>query len=150
VREAVFSVLSSRIDLRDAAVCDLYCGSGAMGIEALSRGAASCTFVDADEGCLAAARANLETVRLEGRTARFVRAKLPLGRPDGPFDLVCCDPPYGEHDLTALLDGLAAPMVVVESDRALDAVAGWETTFARRYGGTLVTVLQRDDQQGRS
>jgi hypothetical protein len=41
-------------------------------------------------------------------------------------------------------------MVVVETDRALDAVAGWETTFSRRYGGTLVTVFERDDQQGRS
>jgi len=131
-------------------VCDLYCGSGAMGIEALSRGAASCTFVDTDAACLTAAQKNLESVGLEHRTARFVRVRLPDGRPSGPFDLVCCDPPYGEFELAPLLDGLLAPVVVVESDHALDAPTDWETTFSRRYGGTLVTVFERDDQTGRS
>jgi 16S rRNA (guanine966-N2)-methyltransferase len=150
VREAVFSVLSSRVDLHDAAVCDLYCGSGAMGIEALSRGASSCTFVDDDAACLAAARRNLESVRLGDREATFVRARLPAGRPSGPFDLVCCDPPYGDVDLDALFDGLDARIAVVESDRSLDAPQGWEATFERQYGGTLVTVLEHVDQQGRS
>ncbi len=150
VREAVFSVLATRLDLHDARVCDLYCGSGAMGIEALSRGAASCTFVDDDDACLAAACRNLELVQLDARTVRFVRARLPFGRPDGPFDLVCCDPPYGELDLAALLDGLDASVVVVETDQPLDAPSGWETTFTRLYGGTLVTVFEPADQQGRS
>jgi 16S rRNA (guanine966-N2)-methyltransferase len=149
VREAVFSVLASRLDLHDATVCDLYCGSGAMGIEALSRGAASCTFVDADAACLTAAQKNLEAVGLE-RTATFVRARLPVGRPGGPFDLVCCDPPYGEFELAPLLDGLVASVVVVESDRTLDAPSGWEATFSRRYGGTLVTVFERDETTGGS
>jgi 16S rRNA (guanine966-N2)-methyltransferase len=151
VREAVFSVLSARLDLHDAVVCDLYCGSGAMGIEALSRGASSCTFVDEDDACLAAARRNLEAVGLEQRAARYVRARLPRGRPSGPFDLVCCDPPYGDAvDLAALLDGLDAGVVVVESDRELDAPKHWEATFSRRYGSTLVTVLDHDVQTGRS
>jgi 16S rRNA (guanine966-N2)-methyltransferase len=154
VREAVFSMLASRLELAGARVADLYCGSGAMGIEALSRGAASCTFVDDDPRCLAAARTNLESVGLADRTAAFVRARLPASRPTGPFDLVLCDPPYGELDrpgvLDGLLDGLDATAVVVESDRDVEAPEGWEATFARRYGGTLVTVLVHGGQQARS
>jgi len=147
VREAVFSSLASRIELGGAAVCDLYCGSGAMGIEALSRGAASCTFVDEDPACLAAARSNVAAAGLEGRDCRFVRATLPRWATPGHVELVVCDPPYGPIDAAALLEGLDAELVVVESDRALDAVPGWEVSTERRYGGTLVTMLAhgRDD-----
>jgi 16S rRNA (guanine966-N2)-methyltransferase len=146
VREAIFSALVARGAVAGASVCDWYCGSGALGIEALSRGAASCTFVDADRRCLDAARANLAAVGLAEREARFVRARLPAGRPLGPVDLVLCDPPYGDLDLAALLDGLDAGLVVVESDRALDAPAGWEAPAPRRYGGTLVTMLTLRDR----
>jgi 16S rRNA (guanine966-N2)-methyltransferase len=150
VREAVFALLHTRFDLHGAVVWDLYCGSGAMGIEALSRGAASCTFVDDDAACVAAARQNLADVKLTDRTAGFVRARLPGGRPRGSVDVVLCDPPYGEFDLSALLDGLQASLVVVESDRALVAPDGWEATLERRYGGTLVTMLQHDDDTAAS
>ena len=144
VREAVFSLLYSRFDLVGAVVWDLYCGSGAMGIEALSRGAAACTFVDDDAGCVAAAKQNLSDVGLGDKTAAFVRARLPGGRPRGHADVVLCDPPYGALELDALLDGLDATLVVVESDRELVVPQGWETTLERRYGGTLVTMLQHD------
>jgi 16S rRNA (guanine966-N2)-methyltransferase len=145
VREAVFSMLQSRVLLEGAIVWDLYCGSGAMGIEALSRGAASCTFVDDDDACLAAARQNLADVGLTARAATFVRARLPAGRPRGAVDVVLCDPPYGAFELDALLAGLDASIVVVESDRELVVPTGWEATRLRRYGGTLVTMLQHDD-----
>jgi len=141
VREAVFSSLEARFGVEGAVVCDLYCGSGAMGIEALSRGATSCAFVDDDPACLRAARRNLEAVGLASRAARFVRARLPGWRPDGPVDLVCCDPPYGEVDVAALLDGVEARVVVLETERALDAPVGWKTSGVHRYGGTLVTML---------
>ena len=143
VREAVFSLLSTRFDLHGAVVWDLYCGSGAMGIEALSRGAAACTFVDDDAGCIAAAKQNLTDVGLSDRTATFVRARLPRSRPRGSVDLVLCDPPYGELELDALLDGLDASLVVVESDRELVVPDAWEATLERRYGGTLVTVVRQ-------
>lgn len=141
VREAVFSSLTARVRLEDAAVCDLYCGSGAMGIEALSRGAASCTFVDDDPGCLTAARRNLEAVGLRVSAATFVRARLPAWRAPTRFDVVLCDPPYGDVDLAAILDGIAAGVVVVESDRDVVVPAGWEASGGRRYGGTLITML---------
>jgi len=145
VREAIFSMLHSRVLIHGAVVWDLYCGSGAMGIEALSRGAASCTFVDDDAACVAAARQNLADVGLTDRAASFVRARLPMGRPRGSADVVFCDPPYGELDLDELFGGLDASLVVVESDRVLVVPAGWEATLERRYGGTLVTMLQHDD-----
>lgn len=145
VREAVFSMLHSRFELRGATVWDLYCGSGAMGIEALSRGAAACTFVDDDAACVAAARENVTHVGLDDRVTAFVRARLPRGRPRGSVDLVLCDPPYGAVELDGLLEGLVASLIVVESDRSLVVPEGWEATIERRYGGTLITMLQHDD-----
>jgi 16S rRNA (guanine966-N2)-methyltransferase len=137
----MFSSIVSRVGLDDATVLDLYCGSGALGIEALSRGAASCVFVDDDPACLDAARANLAAVGLQDRDATFVRARLPGRRVAGHVDLALCDPPYGTEDLVALLEGLRADVVVVEADRAVPAVPGWEVTTERRYGSTLVTML---------
>ena len=142
VREAVFSSLTARVGLVGATVADLYCGSGAMGIEALSRGASSCTFVDDDPACVAAARANLEAVGLSARDATFVRARLPAWRPGARLDVVLCDPPYGALDVVALLHGLDAGVVVLETDHDVDAPEGWETSGSRRYGGTLVTMLK--------
>jgi 16S rRNA (guanine966-N2)-methyltransferase len=142
VREAVFSSLAARVGLDGATAADLYCGSGAMGIEALSRGASSCTFVDDDPACVAAARANLEAVGLADHDATFVRARLPAWRPSVRLDVVFCDPPYGELDVAALLDGLEAGVVVLETDRDVEAPKGWETSGGRRYGGTLITMLK--------
>ena len=91
VREALFSMLG---DVGGARVLDLYAGSGALGIEALSRGAASAVFVERDARAVAAIERNLDAVGVEadGRAARTSCASSP--RPEGPFDLVFCDPPY--------------------------------------------------------
>ncbi len=142
VREATFNALASRVALGGASVLDLYCGTGALGIEALSRGAASCTFVDEDAACLAAVRANLAAVGLGDAGASLVRATLPRWRPAARVDLALCDPPYGALDAAALCDGLDAGLVVIESDEPFETPHGWEATFERRYGGTLVTMLQ--------
>jgi 16S rRNA (guanine966-N2)-methyltransferase len=103
VREAIFSMLG---DMEGARVLDLFCGTGALGIEALSRGAAQATLVDTNPG---AARRNLKSLGLEDRAtalrsdvARFLRRAGP-----GSFDLVLCDPPYRLADrLAAELDPL--------------------------------------------
>jgi 16S rRNA (guanine966-N2)-methyltransferase len=143
VKEAIFSSLESRVGLHGSDVVDLYCGSGALGIEALSRGAGTCTFVDEDPACLDAAKANLEAVGLGSRSAVFVRARLPGWRPAAHVDVVLCDPPYGDADVDALLDGLSADVVVLESDGPVAVPEGWSVTTERRYGGTLVTMLTR-------
>ncbi|MDE3064313.1 MAG: RsmD family RNA methyltransferase [Acidobacteriota bacterium] len=143
-REAIFSMLESRGGLVDLVVADLYCGSGAMGIEALSRGARRVHFVDADPACLAAARENLESLGLAGE-ARYVRATLPSWDPPGDLDLVLADPPYGELDLDALLAGVRATRAVIENDRWMDAPPGWSVAKLKRYGTTLVTMVERHE-----
>ena len=125
---------------------DLFCGSGALGLEALSRGASSATFVDADPGALAAVRHNLEAVGLAGEAATLVRARLPgwlAAAPGRSFDLALCDPPYDFDDWADLLAGLQADLAVMESSAAIPLSTGWVVTKERRYGGTLITVVQR-------
>ena len=134
-------MLESRGGLVDLVVADLYCGSGAMGIESMSRGAAKVYFFDSDPACLAAAKENLEATKLTGE-ARFVRANLPIWQSPTDLDLVLCDPPYGPLDLASLLQGLSATRVVVENDRHMDAPEGWVVTKMKRYGTTLVTMLE--------
>ena len=140
-REAIFSMLESRGGLMDLVVADLYCGSGAMGIEAMSRGAAKVYFVDSEPACLAAVRANLEPLDLPGE-AVFVRANLPIWPVPGDLDLVLADPPYGSMDLAQVIDGVRCERVVVENDRHMEAPQGWIVTKTKRYGTTLVTMLE--------
>ena len=109
VREALFSSLQPRV--RDARVLDLFAGSGALAIEALSRGAAAATLVESSRHALIAIRANLATADVAER-ATVVAATLPgaLDRCEGPFDLVLVDPPYDldREVLATVLDALVA------------------------------------------
>ncbi len=140
-REAIFSMLESRGGLSGLVVVDLYCGSGALGIEAMSRGAEKVYFVDNDPACLNAAKTNLEPLSLKGE-AVFIRAALPVWQPPSDLDLVLADPPYGPLDLAGLLKGVHASRVIVENDRHMDAPEGWFVTKTKRYGTTLVTMLE--------
>ena len=143
-REAIFSMLESRGGLYDLVVADLYCGSGAMGIEAMSRGAAKVYFVDSDPACLAAVKLNLEPLDFDAE-AVFVRAMLPVWSAPDDLDLVLADPPYGPLDLASVLDGVVAGRVVIENDRHMEPLAGWIVTKTKRYGTTLVTMLEPDE-----
>jgi 16S rRNA (guanine966-N2)-methyltransferase len=154
VREALFSALGDVVP--GARVLDLYAGSGALGIEALSRGAATAVFVDSDREAVDAIRANLALTRMDDR-ATVVRSAvggfLAAGR-HGPFDLVLIDPPYVQGapvgDLQALVAGGllgAGPdraWVVLET-RGPDApppVEGLELVSLRRYGDTTLVFLR--------
>jgi len=146
VREAVFDILGSQGGVDGLAVVDLFCGSGALGVEALSRGAVSATFVDADPDALAAVRRNLEAVGLDAEPATLVRAALPgwlESTAAGVFDLALCDPPYDFGDWPALLGALRADTVVMESAAPIALGGPWVVARERRYGGTLVTVAHR-------
>ncbi len=146
VREAIFDVLGSMGGVEGASVLDLFCGSGALGVEALSRGASSVTFVDHDPAALAAVRRNLDATGLASPAASLVRAELPgwLGRA-GRVDLALCDPPYAFDDWSTLLSRLAADVAVLESAAEIELPAGWAVSRTRRYGGTLVTVARTSD-----
>lgn len=146
VREAIYDVLGSMGGVEGRSVVDCYCGSGALGAEALSRGAAAVTFVDHDPDALDAVRSNLAAAgldRLPGQAATVVRAELPgwLGRA-GAYDVALCDPPYSFGDWDTLLGALRAEVAVLESSAEIDVPAGWVVTRSRRYGGTLVTVVR--------
>jgi len=149
VREAIFDILGSMGGVDGAAVADLFCGSGAMGAEALSRGADCVTFVDHDTAALAAVRANLAASGLADRDVTVVRAELPgwLSRA-GRFDVAFCDPPYAFGDWATLLSALQADVAIVESASPIEVPPGWEVTKSRRYGGTLVTVARTTPSDG--
>lgn len=151
VREALFNALEARDELRDARVLDLYAGSGALGLEALSRGAAEALFVESDRKAAAMLKANVAGVGLGG-TVRVgaVETVLAKEEPAAPFDLVFADPPYA-HDsarigvmLVALAGGgwiAERGLVVVErADR--DGEPDWPGDFeplrVMRHGDTAL------------
>ena len=140
VREAVFNALGSMEVLDGARVLDLFAGTGAMGIEALSRGAAHCTFVERDRVALEVLRRNVAQLGLTD-CSRVVSADASSASQYGPVDLVIADPPYGFTRWSALLAGLEASVVVLESGEPIGEVSGWQTVREKRYGRTYVAFL---------
>ena len=143
VREAVFSSLTSQGLVEGASVLDLFAGTGALGIEALSRGATRATFVEADPAAVAAIRANLATTGLTGGTVVVADALSFLIEPGEHFDLAFVDPPYSFTAWSEILGRLPAAVAVLEARRAVDPGGGWEVTRSARYGDTSVTVVRR-------
>lgn len=149
VREAVFNALGSLDLVRDARVADLWAGSGALGIEALSRGAAHCTFVERDRTALHVLRGNLAHLGLDP-VSKVVAGDAAAQAAVLDVDLLLADPPYQFEAWLSLLQATRAPFVVAESGRTLEtldglAEAGWEAVRARRYGRAWVTFLRRID-----
>jgi 16S rRNA (guanine(966)-N(2))-methyltransferase RsmD len=151
VRENVFNIVAPWVE--GARVLDLYAGSGAMGLEALSRGAASAVFVEAEPEAIRAIERNLDKLRLTGaRVARLdaitgLAQEAASGR---KYDLVLADPPYSMTDYDALArylplvlseDGL----VVLESSAKTEPeLAGLAVQSTRKYGSTRVTVFEHE------
>lgn len=144
VREATFNALGSLDLVRDALIVDLYAGSGALGIEALSRGAAHCTFVERDRTALRTLRANLAGLGLDDRSRVVAGDAVVLAR-GLEADVVLADPPYGFDRWDDLLRVVPGPFVVAEAGGELLAPAGWSISRSKRYGRTWVTFLERDD-----
>ena len=147
VREALFSILGDRV--AGARVLDLFAGSGALGLEALSRGAAQATFVDAAPAAVRAVRANLAALELEGECVRGdALAALRTARADGrQYDLVLIDPPYRLAGRLApgLSEGLGGVLAadgraVTESDRREPLALDLPLLDERRYGDTLIRI----------
>ena len=147
VREALFSILGDRV--QDAQVLDLFAGSGALGLEALSRGAAAATFVDSAPAAIAALKANLETLGADAEVhradaVRFLRTAPGKAR---HYDLVLLDPPYrlaarlGRELSEALPAVLASSALVIsESDRRAPLPLDLPLKDERRYGDTLIRI----------
>ena len=151
VREAMFNSLFSLDAIEGARVLDAFAGSGALGIEALSRGALHATFVETGRNALAALRENIETLQL-GAQGRVVPgealAHLERTAAEGShYDLVLLDPPYGFDQWDELLAAVpVGARVVIESDREVIVPDSWEVHRRKRYGGTVVTLATASAQ----
>ncbi len=156
VREAVFDILYSLGGVEGLHVADLFAGTGALGIEALSRGAASVAFVERDPVALGVVRANLASVGLgdaeSSGDAIVVRADVDTWvlTTASRYDLVLCDPPYDYQGWEALIAGLPADLAILESGGELALPEGWGMLKSKRYGSTIVTVArpERVSQKG--
>lgn len=151
VREAMFNSLFSLDAIEGARVLDAFAGSGALGIEALSRGALHATFVETGRDALAALRENLETLQLgaQGRVAPGdALAHLERIAAEGEvYDLVLLDPPYGFDQWDELLAAVpVGARVVIESDREVVVPDSWEVHRRKRYGGTVVMLATASAQ----
>jgi 16S rRNA (guanine966-N2)-methyltransferase len=156
LREAIFNVLAhGDYPLAGTRVLDLFAGSGALGLEALSRGATFALFIEERAAARAAIRANIETLGLEGATKIFRRDATHLGamppRAGGPFELVFLDPPYGKGLVRPALEGLrkggwlaAAALCVIEmgADEPLLLPDGFTEADSRRHGHTRVVFAR--------
>ncbi len=166
VREAIFDMLASmRLPggqpvLEGQAVLDLYAGTGAFGIEALSRGASSAVFVERDAKAAAVLRENLSRLGLSrlglanrdpaNRDPALGRAKLVMAdaldylEASPGFAVAFCDPPYDFDRWQVLLGRLRAAIAVMETNRPVVVPDGWVVVRQKRYGGTLVTMAESD------
>ncbi len=157
-REALFSALDARGRLRRAAVLDLFAGSGALGIEALSRGATSLVAVESDDDAATVLSSNIATVGFD-RAAQVERgavAQVLARRPpaSAPFDLVFCDPPYAMPDLEVgdVLRRVAAGAwtstdvgIVVHRRRLGPPIPpAWRIGWERSFGDTLLVLVERE------
>jgi 16S rRNA (guanine966-N2)-methyltransferase len=147
VREAVFSILADHP--AGALVLDLYAGSGAFGIEALSRGAQSAVFVESDPRAAVTIRRNLETLGLDGEVRRQDALRF-LAAAKGPFGLVFCDPPYDSDPspaaaLAARLPALTSKdaRIVTESDKRRPLELPFPLLRERIYGDTRIAIHGR-------
>jgi 16S rRNA (guanine966-N2)-methyltransferase len=144
VREALFSMLASRIGtFEDLAVIDLFAGSGALGLEALSRGAGHCTFVERDPSAVAALRANIAALGADAD----IRAQGIESFRGGPYDLAFADAPYGSgagQKALAQIELAPGAWAVIETARDEPVeVPGLTVETSRAYGKARITLLRR-------
>lgn len=155
VRESLFNVLTARIDFDGIAVLDLYAGSGALGLEALSRGAATATFVESDRRAAAVIEDNAKALGIKSFSVRCSTVAAVVGGAVGrPVDLVFADPPYevATADVESVVAALAAggwlapgAIVVVERPASAPELSwpdGWAVAKARRYGDTRLELAE--------
>ncbi|MDE6411791.1 MAG: 16S rRNA (guanine(966)-N(2))-methyltransferase RsmD [Clostridia bacterium] len=144
VKESLFQILSGK--LSGARVLDLFAGSGALGIECLSRGASEAVFNDSSRESLSVLEKNLRLVK-EGAKPYNLDFRTLLARVEGQFDLIFCDPPYKENYLKEILDTVrtrnllsADGLVVYESEREEMGAEGWILADCRKYGRTNISM----------
>ena len=148
-REALFSMLPSRLgDFEGLSVVDLFAGSGALGLEALSRGAESCLFVEHDKPALDALRANI--AKLGAKAAVRAQSVLPLGPARKPYDLILLDPPYGTGAGVVALErllrlGWIGPATWISLETGAKEpveIGGFSVDAERTHGNARISLLR--------
>ena len=146
VKESLFQILTPR--LSGARVLDLFAGSGALGLESLSRGAREAVFNDVSKDSIGVLEKNLKALREKARVCNLDHRAF-LARETGKYDLIFCDPPYKEDFAAEILKEIAARglleedgAVIYESEREEEAPLGWERFDLRRYGRTKVAFFR--------
>lgn len=149
-RETLFNMLTSRLgSFEGLRVADLFAGSGALGIEALSRGSGHCLFVEQDDAALTAIRANLAAFDARARSSVRPGSVMSLGPADRAFDLLLLDPPYGTGAGAVALDrllrlgwiGPASWIALETADKERVEVKGLEAIADRKVGKARLTLL---------
>lgn len=152
-RETLFSMLNSRLgSFEDLVVLDLFAGSGALGLEALSRGAASCTFVEHDAAALKALETNIEKLGAKAQSDIRRSSVLSLGSAIKPFDVILMDPPYASGAGSVALDKLGrlgwfanSAWISIETSNKEDIdVKGFAIDNVRDVGKARLTLLRLD------
>jgi 16S rRNA (guanine966-N2)-methyltransferase len=142
VREAVFNSLFSADAIEGALVLDLFAGSGAMGLEALSRGAAFVTFVESSPIALRVLRENIDLLEFGDECTVLPVDAMRYLETAPRFDLAIFDPPYPFDQWPGLLANVHAEVIVVESDRVIDLGTRWASFKQARYAGTVVELAR--------
>lgn len=159
VRQAIFNILHSRDAVVDTVVLDAFCGTGALGLEAVSRGALCCTFMDKNRGSLELSRQNHAALKMDGKFSFVLKdAAKPGPKPDDidAATLVFLDPPYKQDLVASSLSALddagwigAAAHILVESEDSYDPAGlsnlGYDVLMVRDYGDTRIALLKRKD-----
>lgn len=154
-RETLFSMLVSRLgSFEDLAVADLFAGSGALGLEALSRGAATCLFVEQDPGAIRALRQNIANLRAAAQSDVRASSVMAQGIAKAPLDLVLLDPPYGTGAGSVALEklnrlGWIGPATWISLETAFNEdpkLKGFDAVAERKVGKARLTLLRLKGQ----
>jgi 16S rRNA (guanine(966)-N(2))-methyltransferase RsmD len=153
VKEALFNILSGVISWRETRVCDLYAGSGGLGLEALSRGALHATFIEMNQRSLTVLHRNLG-IAVDDNRVKVQRQDVRkyLRRTTDSFDLVFADPPYADLPADGFIDGIAGILnpgghAVIEhaAHVQLEGLPSLPRIDQRRYGTTTISIFQSND-----
>ncbi|MFN3700574.1 MAG: 16S rRNA (guanine(966)-N(2))-methyltransferase RsmD [Alphaproteobacteria bacterium] len=173
VRESIFSILGARIDLEGLQVLDVFCGTGALGLEALSRGAAHCVFIDKSSESLSVARYNAQNLGVPAEAVQFIKADAAslkqrtalysagtgnsagsAATPPQAADLFFCDPPYKKGLIAPCLQALAqgdylaaGALGILEAEKGFNANADIPDIFEilqhKKYGDTEIFLVEK-------
>jgi 16S rRNA (guanine966-N2)-methyltransferase len=154
VKESLFNILEHSVGFDDCRVCDLFAGSGGLGIEALSRGAQSASFVEKSWKHAKLIKDNISMLGVEDQSSVFVKSvETFVIAPSATFDLIFCDPPYNYSHINRLLEPIHAGALLSEDGvfiyehsgkETVDAPAPWSIVQTRSYGTTAITMLRQE------